>query len=269
MLQIKTIQPNVFPDLIERIWILENLEEATSIAIPPNQYINLIIPIDSSKFSINQVEFSKAIIEGMSLQNTYAQYPKGCKLLGIRFYPYGMYPFLNINGKEWINKRVGFSLFMDESNLNSLNIINLNDHALIKKVEGFLLNMYDEKSFKKITILKNYYKRYRREEKALSIEAFCQENDTNYTSLNRLFSQVIGISPKKFERLIKFRKSLCKLIDTPESLTNIGLDSGYFDQAHFIREFKLFLNNTPSQYQNLIKQADKESKIINYNFRLL
>jgi len=53
-----------------------------------------------------------------------------------------------------------------------------------------------------------------------------------------------------------------------DNLTTIGIQSGYFDQAHFIREFKMFLNQTPSDYQALIKLADRESKIINYNFKL-
>ena len=144
----------------------------------------------------------------------------------------------------------------------------MNRDDLIGNVNALLTNLFNEKNYEKSTIIRDYYQYFRGADSMISIEEYCKKNNTNYTTLNRLFTKIIGLSPKRFERLIKFRKSLCAIIDSPENLTHISVDSGYFDQAHFIREFKLFLNITPSAYQGLIKSADKESNIINYNFRL-
>ena len=113
-----------------------------------------------------------------------------------------------------------------------------------------------------------FYNQFRWNDETYSIESYCKKTGTNYTTLNRNFTRIVGITPKKFDRLLKFRKSLCSLIANKDNLTSIGVNSGYFDQAHFIREFKMFLNQTPSDYQALIKLADTESKIINYNFKL-
>ncbi len=262
MLNIKTYKAEIFPDLIERIWIAENNGEPTDLMVPPNQYINVIFPLNNSKYSHNGKWIQKPQIEGLTLQATCLHYPKKTKLIGIRFYPHGLHSFIDISGKQIINNTIDLLPL-----LKYIPDIN-NSNDLIGKVNALLPNLFNEKKYEKLNIIRDYYQYFRGAQSMISIEEYCKINQTNYTSLNRLFSKIIGLSPKRFERLIKFRKSLCSIIDSPENLTNISIDSGYFDQAHFIREFKLFLSVTPSTYQGLIKSADEESNIINYNFRL-
>lgn len=262
MLDIKTYKPEIFPDLIERIWIVENNDEANDLMVPPNQYLNVIFPLNNSKYSYNGKWISKPQIEGLTLQTTRLHYPKKTKLIGIRFYPYGLHSFINISGKQIFNNTIDLLPLLKE--IPDIN----NSNEPIDKVKTLLSSLFNEKKYEKSDLIRDYYQYFRGTQSTISIEEYCKINDTNYTSLNRLFTKIIGLSPKRFERLIKFRKSLCSLIDSPENLTIIGADSGYFDQAHFIREFKLFLRVTPSTYHGLIKSADKESNIINYNFRL-
>ena len=61
----------------------------------------------------------------------------------------------------------------------------------------------------------------------------------------------------KFERLIKFRKALDQVINAPETLSSVGVGSGYFDQPHFIKEFKYFMDMSPSEYLGLLKQNNE------------
>ena len=54
------------------------------------------------------------------------------------------------------------------------------------------------------------------------------------------------------ETFILYNKylSALKLLHTSDlSLTQIGLDAGYYDQSHFIREFKSYTNLTPKEYK--------------------
>ncbi|MPQ48975.1 helix-turn-helix domain-containing protein [Marinifilum sp. N1E240] len=262
MLAIRTYQPKQYSDLIERIWILETGDEPSDVIVPPSQYLQLIVPLEGSNYNRNGKTVNKMIVEGISLQTNCVHYPAGTKLMGIRFYPFGMYPFLSYEGKDLLNEMIEVSL--PENYSFSVD----KDEVLLNEVYLLLEELYDEAAHQKIKILKEYYQTARWSDDSLSIEEYCKLNGTNYTTLNRKFRQITGLSTKKFERLVKFRKSLCKLIDSEDQLTSIGVDSGYFDQAHFIREFKLFLNCTPSTYQSLIQSADEDTKIINYNFRL-
>lgn len=263
-MEIKTFKAEIFPDLIERIWIADNHTKAIDLMVPPNQYMNMVFPVSNSKYSHNGKCIQEPQIEGISLQSTCLHYTKNTKLIGIRFYPHGLQSFVNINGNQVLNKSINL-LPLIKGHSNTLNIVNEEQLGCLKSLLSKIFNI---KRYDKLKILGDYYQYFRDEHSTSLIYNFCEKKSTNYISLNRLFSKTLGISPKRFERLIKFRKTLCSIIDNSENLTNIGIASGYFDQAHFIREFKFFLDTTPSAYQSLIKSADKESKIINYNFRL-
>lgn len=264
MLSIDEHKAKLFPDLIERIWISENTEHEVEIIIPPNQYVNLIIPLNNSKYKRNQVWITTPHIEGISSANTILSYPTNTKLLGIRFFAFGIFPFLKIQGKNIINT----SFELAEMNRN-LQYSNTDSNAdLINEIQKLLSDLFSETLYKTIVPIKNFYEQFRWNDDSISIEEYCKTTETNYSTLNRNFTKIIGITPKKFERLIKFRKSLCNLIGTNDNLTSIALNSGYFDQAHFIREFKKFSNLTPSNYQYLIKQDNDKNEIINYNFKL-
>lgn len=268
MFNIETYSSELFPDLIERIWIAENTEKEVELMIPPNQYVNLIFPLGNSNYKWDNKLIESPQIEGVSIKNTRFSYPPGTKLIGVRFFPFGLYPFIQIEGIKLINNSINSPI--ESRKVKDITNCSLDDSdsSLIQKVYDLLSDIFTEKSNLSVSQIKCFYKQFRWNDETNSIEEYCKEKETNYTTLNRNFTRIVGTTPKKFERLIKFRKSLCSLIDSRESLTSIGVNSGYFDQAHFIREFKIFLNQTPSDYQALIKLADTESKIINYNFKL-
>lgn len=268
MLNIETYKPELFPDLIERFWIGENGEKDVDLIVPPNQYVSLIFPLHKSSYKRKDIWIDTPQLEGFSTENTVLSYPAGTRLLGIRFFAFGLYPFIQTQGKKIINNTLNLAFDNEELQAVISHSDNESDTELIQKLDAFLSKLYCEKAYREIVQIMDFYKEFRWNDESQSIEQFCKNTGTNYTTLNRNFNRIIGITSKKFERLIKFRKSLCDLIDTQESLTSIGAGSGYFDQAHFIREFKIFLNQTPSEYKSFIKLADKESKIVNYNFNL-
>ena len=68
-------------------------------------------------------------------------------------------------------------------------------------------------------------------------------------TFERNFSAQVGLSPKQFARIIQFQFSLNQLnTSNLIKLTQIGLDSGFSDQSHFIRTFKKYTGQTPSHY---------------------
>ena len=66
---------------------------------------------------------------------------------------------------------------------------------------------------------------------------------------NRLFRQEVGISPKKFAKIIQFQASLEQLSKEEYfKLSQIAYDKGFADQSHFIRIFRQYTGNTPSAF---------------------
>ena len=78
----------------------------------------------------------------------------------------------------------------------------------------------------------------------------CSELGCEYKQLERSFQTVLGLQPKFFVRLVRFAGVLDELKTAARRpWPEIALDFGYFDQAHFNREFKAFTGVPPSQFR--------------------
>jgi AraC-like DNA-binding protein len=79
--------------------------------------------------------------------------------------------------------------------------------------------------------------------------------------LERGFRRVIGTSPKGFARTLRFVEAQRRLMFDPDAdLTRLTYDCGYFDQAHFIKDFKVFAGKTPSEYARQMREMQEMLK---------
>ena len=69
-------------------------------------------------------------------------------------------------------------------------------------------------------------------------------------------SKQIGLSPKQLGKVIRLQTALKLLLNEhPDTFCSIAYESEYFDQAHFIRDFKEFTGTTPQAFLNNDKMA--------------
>lgn len=79
-------------------------------------------------------------------------------------------------------------------------------------------------------------------------EQFVSDTGLSQRHLSRKFQEYVGLSPKEYLRVSRFIFSLDHLKRYPVfSLTEIACMSGYYDQAHFIRDYKDYTGYTPGQ----------------------
>lgn len=83
-----------------------------------------------------------------------------------------------------------------------------------------------------------------------SVEAISQQINLSSTSVRNLFRDGIGQSPKNVMRILRTNKVLKSDPKSFSHFTELGYQAGYFDQSHFIHEFKGLIGMTPSQYFN-------------------
>ena len=64
-----------------------------------------------------------------------------------------------------------------------------------------------------------------------------------------MFRKQVGVTPKSYLRVMRFQKAL-KSIDAIDMIDwgQLSQDCGFYDQAHFINDFKHFSGFTPEQY---------------------
>jgi AraC-like DNA-binding protein len=68
----------------------------------------------------------------------------------------------------------------------------------------------------------------------------------------RLFKEMTGFSPKSYAKILRFESAVSKFPGN-QSFTEIALDSGYFDQSHFIHDFREFTGFVPKDYWKILK----------------
>ncbi|RPE12171.1 AraC family transcriptional regulator [Chitinophaga lutea] len=61
------------------------------------------------------------------------------------------------------------------------------------------------------------------------------------------FRHLIGASPKQYASIIRLRNVISRYPHSP-SLTAASYDAGYFDQSHFIKDFRLFTGQSPKDF---------------------
>ena len=75
-------------------------------------------------------------------------------------------------------------------------------------------------------------------------------------SLQRLFTREVGIGPKEVIRRFRLQEAAERLLRHPADTSGqIALDLGYFDQAHFIRDFRAVVGVPPEVYRQRQKRA--------------
>ncbi len=85
----------------------------------------------------------------------------------------------------------------------------------------------------------------------ITVKALRENLHMTERTLQRLFIEYVGISPKQFAKIIQFQSSLNQLSEEQYSkLTDIVYETGYTDQSHFIRNFKKYTGKKPSQFKN-------------------
>ncbi len=87
------------------------------------------------------------------------------------------------------------------------------------------------------------------EDPEASLDVLVREVPAGRRQIERLFAGRIGVSPTTFARLARFDHAKRGILAREErTLTEIGLAAGYYDQAHFGREFRRLAAMTPSSF---------------------
>ncbi len=89
-----------------------------------------------------------------------------------------------------------------------------------------------------------------------SVESVAREVGISTRRIDRLFARYLGIGPKTIARVLRFQRTLRALMRDPgHALADIALDAGYFDQAHFVKDFKRMTGGVPRGYRGYYPPA--------------
>jgi AraC-like DNA-binding protein len=82
-----------------------------------------------------------------------------------------------------------------------------------------------------------------------SVAALTGELGWSRRRLGEAFRDQIGLSPKLLARILRFERVVARLrVEDPQRWADVAYDAGYYDQAHFNRDFRELAGTTPSAF---------------------
>jgi AraC-like DNA-binding protein len=84
----------------------------------------------------------------------------------------------------------------------------------------------------------------------LTVDALAAQAGMDKRALQRLFQQYVGVGPKWVIKRYRMHEAVARLqAGDAGSLAQLAFDLGYFDQAHFIKDFTALVGKPPGEYQ--------------------
>ena len=120
------------------------------------------------------------------------------------------------------------------------------DKQRIKVVEQFLFSQLKDIHQDKLIV--EAVKLIYQSKGTIRIKELIEKLFTSQSPFEKRFRKVVGTTAKKFASIIRFNAVLDNLSEK-KSLTAIGYDNNFFDQAHFIKDFKQFTGETPENFK--------------------
>jgi AraC-like DNA-binding protein len=82
----------------------------------------------------------------------------------------------------------------------------------------------------------------------ITVAELCSEIDVSERYVQTLFQKYVGLSPKFFSRVIRFSHIFNLIKEHDPDWAEVVYKAGYYDQSHFIRNFKAFTGEDPGEY---------------------
>ncbi|AXG75013.1 AraC family transcriptional regulator [Flavobacterium arcticum] len=171
-------------------------------------------------------------------------------IFSARFHPAGLQPFINFNVDSFTDSTLTVSEVWEQGGeILAIEMLYCATHKeRIKTLENFLIN---KKQILKIdnTPVEHCVNSILKTIGAITIESLSVELSISKRQLERRFIAAVGISPKLLARIVRFQHVL-QLIEskTFKSFTTVAYEGGFYDQAHFIKDFKDFTGLNPKKY---------------------
>lgn len=248
---------NDLNSLVKCYWTLEvpaeNDSEKQRI-IPDGCLEMAFILGDDIKRFTNETDFilqPRAMVLGQTIEPFYIQPTGYVNTFAIRFYPYGFANFVTTPIKNLANKETPIADLFGQKTANELEekIIHASDtKQRIDIIEKFLLNKLNEQTTID-KIVKSTIDILFSTNGSSSINSILKEDLSKRRQLERNFLKQIGISPKQLGKVIRLQTALkMMLTNKDETLTQIAYESEFYDQAHFIKDFKELTGTNPKDF---------------------
>jgi AraC-like DNA-binding protein len=237
---------------VERIWDFEGVLACARERVFPSGRFGVVVQLDDPHRPAGaDVPFPALCVDGLATVGTTIEAPaKRCRVLGISLHPLGAFGVL-------------------ASPLHELSDRSVDLHAVIGRTTGSLGTNLDAartgrericvaidwtrrrfaESRPVDTLVATALERIERGYGALAISAIEELGGRSRSRFAAAFRDHVGLAPKRYARIVRFRRAMELLASASMPLVAVAEVSGYYDQAHLTAEFRVHSGMTPRAYQ--------------------
>ncbi len=231
----------------------------------PDGAAHLIIELDDiPKFTFHNEtlevkdKYSGAWISGMQKEFISISAEVHSSMFVIRFTPTGVYPFLGIPMTELSDQVFDAELFFGSSirSLRDLLLEATSPEAKFQLASNWLTERLSHKQSLN-PVLNFAINRLTANPTLDQVKTLSERTGYSQKQFIHLFKKHVGLTPKYYQRIIRFNKVLEEVERSNEiNWTALSQQCGFYDQAHFIREFQKFSGFNPTEFL----RTDREYK---------
>ena len=249
------IQPSAFlSPYVKHYWLMTvNSEVQASERVIPTGMTCLMFHRGERIFSSSDSQWQpRAFLSGQSTSYANLTYCGNIDMISVEFLPAGAKAFFKMPMIELYEQTVAIDTLNDPqlAELEKRLFDTTDPKICVFLIEHFLkkrLYQLDEHNLKRINaVMQSIYRGQQNIDKLAQIACF------GYKQFKRIFADYVGANPKDYLRIVRFQKALHILQIQPQiSLTQLSYECGYYDQAHFTKDFKQFSGYTPTEYRTV------------------
>jgi AraC-like DNA-binding protein len=177
------------------------------------------------------------------------------RVVGVRFKPGAFHAFVSASVSTFSNRSLSLvEAFGPRSNQLEAAILPLDDKAaMIEIVERFLRERLPERD-PKVELINEIVECIIADRGITRVDHIVSRFGLRTRALQRLFNEYVGATAKwviKRYRLLEATEHLAAHGEV--DWAKLAVDLGYFDQSHFIKDFRSIIGQTPSEYMDSVK----------------
>jgi len=234
---------------VECYWVAEG--SSTTQKIVPDGFSEIVFHYgDLYKFKDHQGREkiqSRAILAGQITKPIYLTPTGNSGVIGIKFKPTGIWKLLGWGMAEFTDEAYDLQKFPDMDVAQFIKQLCTLDtiQDRIKSIETTLLQLVPSQ---RASTLDEIITAIDSSQGDVSMSSLQTQFDISDRTMERMFKDQVGVSAKRYARIVRFRY-IFQLIQKHEwSKAEATYLAGYFDQAHFNKEFKEFSGEDPGTY---------------------
>jgi len=190
-------------------------------------------------------ELPQLFLYGQTTQYTEQKAIKTFRNIGVYFQPTALKSVFGLDADELTNQHIDINELI-KTNLTDQLLNNTTADHRIKLLSSFIIQQAEQREAENGKV--NFA--IAQLQKGVSLQSIQNGLNISERSLERHFKQYVGISPKLYARINRFQSALENIRQTQyNKLTDIAYQSDYFDQSHFIRDFKEFAGTSPKHFK--------------------